>query len=390
MRHRFKKSTISTSSDFVVPLCESAVQLQQKGAVCWMTPQKIRLLGIAPYEAMRSMMLNLAREYEEIELTAFVGDLQQGVELARSNFYNDYDAIISRGGTATMLRERLDLPVIDIPVSSFDLLRAMKLAENVSDHYAIVGFSNVTASAKNLCQFTQNKIDIYTITCASEVEQTLLSIRNKGTQAILCDMVAHTAAIRLGLNVVLITSSPDGIRSAFTQAIWLYHNYDYLREENRFLRQLIWNQINHTVVFNMQGELFFSTLEDNCNPIMGFLKEESLRAPSGSQRNILKRIHNVQYSIRMRHEMLGQKEYVAYYFSEGRVPSGDIQRGIRYVGQSEAEEQYNNSIYGCTGLFRDLKEQIAQINRCNQPLMVCGEDGTCKEQAVNYLYLQSS
>ena len=100
---------------------------------------KIRLLGIAPYEDMRLLMLELAAQYPEIELTVFVGDLQQGVEVARRNFYNDYDAIISRGGTAALLKERLDLPVIEIPILPFDILCAMKLAENVSDHYAIVG-----------------------------------------------------------------------------------------------------------------------------------------------------------------------------------------------------------------------------------------------------------
>ena len=55
---------------------------------------KIRLLGIAPYENMQSLMLKVAEEYPQIELTVFVGDMQQGVEKALRNFHNDYDAII--------------------------------------------------------------------------------------------------------------------------------------------------------------------------------------------------------------------------------------------------------------------------------------------------------
>ena len=70
---------------------------------------RIRLLGIAPYEEMRTLMQEMAEAHEGIDLTAFVGDLQQGVELARHNFYNDYDAIISRGGTASLLREGLEI-----------------------------------------------------------------------------------------------------------------------------------------------------------------------------------------------------------------------------------------------------------------------------------------
>ena len=47
---------------------------------------KIRLLGIAPYENMQSLMLKVAEEYPQIELTVFVGDMQQGVEKAASAY----------------------------------------------------------------------------------------------------------------------------------------------------------------------------------------------------------------------------------------------------------------------------------------------------------------
>ena len=258
---------------------------------------RIRLLGIAPYEEMRTLMQEMAEAHEGIDLTAFVGDLQQGVELARHNFYNDYDAIISRGGTASLLREGLDLPVIEIPISSCDILRAMRLAEGVGGRCAVVGFPNVANSARELGQVLGRTVDIYPIRDAGEAEATLLSIREKGTRAILCDMVAKTTAMGLGLDVVLITSGAEGVHSAFNEALRLYGNYRHIREENRFLRGLIWNQINQTVVFNDQGELFFSTVKDNSSPIVDFLRDESRRPGPESRRHILKQIRNVQYGV---------------------------------------------------------------------------------------------
>ena len=77
-------------------------------------------------------------------------------------------------------------------------------------------------------------------------------------------MVTNRTAMRLGLNVVLITSGPESIQAAFTDAVRLCRCYENLREENRFLRSIIWNQINHTLVFDDWGEIFFSTLENNC------------------------------------------------------------------------------------------------------------------------------
>lgn len=351
--------------------------------------EKIRLLGIAPYENMRPLMLEVAKQFEQIELTVFVGDLQRGVELAKRNFYNDYDAIISRGGTAQLLQKTMDIPVIEIAVSPIDIMRAMKLAENVSDHYAIVGFPSVTASARQLCQLMQQEIHIHTIQGEEQVEETLRKLQKQGTQAILCDMVTHTAAIKLGLNVVLITSGPESIQQAFSDAVRLSRNYDALREENRFLRSLIWNQVNHTLVFDDQGEIFFSTLENNTVPIVDYLREEREHVASVGQCRILKRLQNIQYSIQGRKESLNERDYVAYYFSESRIPSADVQRGIRYVNFHEAEQEYNASLYGVAGLMRERQKACAQINQSRQPVMVCGEDGCCKEQAVNYLYTTS-
>lgn len=348
---------------------------------------KIRLLGIAPYHHMKNLLLALSEEYEEVEMTVFVGDLQQGVELAKKNFYNDYDAVISRGGTAALLREQLDLPVVEIPILPFDIMRAMNLIGSVSDHYAIVGFPNVTASAELLCRLMNCRIDIYTIQGADEVESTLEAVRESGIHAILCDMVAHTVALQMGLEVVLITSGADGIHQALAEAVRMYRNYDRLWEENRFLRTLIWNQIDHTVVFNEKGELFFSTQENNESPIVEFLQEESVLEQPDERKHILKQINNMRYSIRMCRESYAGKDYIAWYFSETRVPSPDIQKGIRYEGAREAQEQYDGCLYGVVGLLRDQQEKIKRMNLTGYPVMVCGEDGTLKRQAVNYMYL---
>ena len=71
-----------------------------------------RVLGIAPYEGMKTLMADLAEEYPQMDLTLFVGDLEQGLEIAHSNFHGNYDVVISRGGTAKMLKKNLPLPVV--------------------------------------------------------------------------------------------------------------------------------------------------------------------------------------------------------------------------------------------------------------------------------------
>lgn len=349
----------------------------------------VRILGIAPYDNMREQLLSQAKKNPEIELTVFVGDLQQGVDLARKNYYNDYDVIISRGGTAELLRKQLDIPVIDIPISPFDIMRAIKLAECVSDRYAIVGFPSVTESASAVCQMMQTEIAIYTVHEQETIERTLQEIHQKGIHAILCDMASYTAATCMGMDVVLIASGVESIQSAFDSALHLMKNYQNLREENRFLRSLIWNQLNHTVVFNEKGELFLSTLENNVQPIMEFLREEQAHNDEEDKRYIMKQLNNKLYSIRANREMVGEHQYTTFFFSESRTALSDIRKGVRYVNSREAEQEYQNSLYGIGCLLRPLRDKIERINQMELPLIICGEDGTLKEQAVNDIYIHS-
>ena len=111
----------------------------------------VRILAIAPYEAMKEALQQTAEAFPSIELDAYTGDLEEGVEIVRHIGTENYDAILSRGGTAELIRPVTDLPVVEIPVSVYDVLRTIKLSENYTDRFAVVGFPAVTKNAHILC-----------------------------------------------------------------------------------------------------------------------------------------------------------------------------------------------------------------------------------------------
>ena len=168
---------------------------------------RIRVLGIAPYEGMKALMANLGEEYPQMDLTLFVGDREQGLEIAKSNFHGNYDAVISRGGTASMLRKDLSIPVIEIELSMYDILCALKLTDGLDGKIAIISAANIADSAQALCKLMNYDMDVYTYVSPDTVEPTLRRLQAEHYQAVLCDMVANTTAKRLGLNSFLTTSS---------------------------------------------------------------------------------------------------------------------------------------------------------------------------------------
>lgn len=350
---------------------------------------RIRVLGIAPYEGMKTLMSSVVADYPQIDLTLFVGDMEQGLEIARSNFHGDYDVVISRGGTAKMLQKNLALPVIEIDISMYDILCALKLADGLTGKTAMVSFANITSSAHLLCDLTKYNMDIYTIDSAEAVEPTLRQLQKNDYQSILCDMISNTTAKRLGLNSFLITSGVDSIRKAFDQALLLCRSQQRLRDENQFFRQLIQGQIGQTMVFDQDGNLFLSTLDDPKPELLELLRRDLPESQLGAERRITRNLGGMLYAIRARRISTGSLTYTAFFFDARKTPLSPNQVGIRFSTRPEAENAFYSSIFSFAGSISDYQQDIEHISQSTAPVMVTGEDGTGKESIVSVLYMRS-
>lgn len=351
---------------------------------------KIKALGIAPYEGMKSTMMKLANQRDDIDLTVYVGDLKKGVDIVQNNAQNDYNVIISRGGTAEMVGKISKVPVIEIGLSVYDILRAIKLAENYSERYAIVGFPGITGSAHLLCDLLQYKIDIFTIHNENEVQETLRDLKKRGYRMVLCDMIANTIAKKLGLNAILITSGDEGISSAFDQAVKLCSCYADIKEENHLLCDIIRGQNNDTVVIGPDENVCFTTLgPDRDELILGELKKELSMALESESHKTFKNINGVLYAVTTRRIESKGGVFAVFYITAAKVPMTSSKYGIKYSSRKDVEDRFFNSFFSVIKTITDTGKNLEQITQSSCPVMLTGETGTGKEQVAGAIYSQS-
>ena len=350
---------------------------------------RIRVLGIAPYEGMKTLMTNLAEEYPQMDLTMFVGDRELGLEIARANFHGNYDVVISRGDTAAMLRRDLALPVVEIEVTMYDLLCVLKLAGGLQGRTALIAAPNIAESARRLCEVMGESMDIRTYESNDQVEPILLELQRGRCRTVLCDTLANSTAKRLGMNSFQVTSSVESIRKAFDQAMLICGSQSRLRDENLFLRELIQGQISQTVVFDQDGNLFLSTLNDPVPELLELLRRELPESRKDLERRIVRNLGGMLYSIRARQTGSGGQPYTAFFVDARKTPLSPSQTGIQFATRPEAENAFYDSIFSFAGTIGDFQEEIARINRSSAPVMVTGEDGTGKESMVGALYMRS-
>lgn len=350
---------------------------------------RVRILGIVPYEGMKMAMTALAQDYPQIELTIFVGDLEQGVAIARNNFHEDYDVIISRGGTAKLLQKQISLPVVEVDVSIYDILCTLRLANQTGQKFAMVCYENIAQASRQLFDLVNCQIDIFTIDSPEKAEFVLLELNAKRYDAILCDMVANTMAKRMGLNSFLITSGNDSIHASFDRALQIHQSRQVLRDENQFFRKVIRGQVGHTIILHEDGTLYFSTQGTPDSRLLELFRTELIRADDGEHK-IIRTLNGMIYTIRTQRITTGNLTLIAFFFVSRKAPPQSSQKGIHYYSRYEIDENFCKDGY-YIGAYSSLREKVSRITEASispVPVMIIGENGTQKETMANMLYLR--
>lgn len=217
----------------------------------------IKVLGIAPYKGLGDVLIDLAKDEKSITFQLEVGDLRSGVALAEQAEAQGMDIIMSRGGTAALIQKHVNIPVVDIPVSGYDLLRALTLIKDYQGKKAVVGFENITQGVRTIGELYGIKIDIYTIQQEEEVWDLLQQLQEQGTQVVLGDVVTDKAAKELGMQSMLITSGRESVKEAFHQAKQMYRLYKEATAEQRLFREMIDQESKGMLIIDQYNQLYF-------------------------------------------------------------------------------------------------------------------------------------
>lgn len=352
--------------------------------------EKIHILGIAPFASICDAMERIvSEEFPDIELDAKTGDLEDGVKIARGLMDKDYDAIISRGGTAELLKKSSPLPVVEITFSVYDILRAIKMAENYNGLYAIVGFPSITGPAHILCDLLQYNTDIITVRDASEVRTTLERLKMGGYNMVVCDNITHRTARELGYSAFLITSGTESLHDAFERAVSISSTYRQTRRELAFLRDAAAQTGSSIVVFNSKRELFYSAGEKPAEKTQQYFRQR-IGDLTASTRRYLYIDDTVYLRVTARAMEFGSEKYYVFQYRHTILPRKSIGgTGIYMYEKNEVRHLFQDSFLSISGAMRPQEKRIAALAVSGHPVMIIGETGTGKQQIAKALYLSS-
>ena len=346
----------------------------------------IKVLAIAPYQGLLLLLEKEVSKYPQIKMDIVIGNLEEGVEKALSTSYKDYDVIISRGGTAELLRETVDIPVIEVPLSFYDILRAIQMSANLGTNRAVVGFESITRNVKIINDLLDLNLDIYTLVDAKDSKSIMESLSTKNYDAVLCDVVSFKTAIEYGLNPILFASGEESVNDAFKEAFQITQFTSNMQNEINFLKDIMKEYSEETIVFSEDGNLYYSSFSNT--ELQKMLKDNLENVKNNLSNKIIKTINNQTYHIVAKQKSLLNKTYIVYYINPVKSQGLNKLSGISSYSYQEAKDYIvDNSLYTIWTNFQ--KAQIEKLSLETKPVVIVGDYGSGKLTAGISLYLSS-
>ncbi|MDN3019740.1 PrpR N-terminal domain-containing protein [Paenibacillus sp. BSR1-1] len=349
----------------------------------------MKALVIVPYEGLLEMMKEIQQQVDDIQLDIELGNLHEGVAIAKAAEHNGYHVIISRGGTASMIQEAVSLPVIDIQVTGYDVLRIITLVKGFSRKAAIVGFSNITHGAATICKLLDLDIETFTITQEIEVQEKLAHLKSLGHEVVIGDVVTVQSARRLGLTGVLITSGKEAIIDALEEARRTYRIYSQLQQDVSLFQSILDCNEQAVGVFNRQDKMVYGNERFN-KEFHGMnlenLPEIKRLIQETRDETQIKTIH-IHPSF-WKITASSKEEAVVLYFEKSLPHQTHFQ--VRESIQKNAIEIHTSASYtpisGKSESIQRVLKQIDQYSKSEEPVWIIGETGNGKELVAQSLY----
>ncbi|MDB4896743.1 MAG: proprionate catabolism activator, Fis family [Firmicutes bacterium] len=221
---------------------------------------------VLPFESIAETARSVAAELG-IPVQTAVGDLDKGVEQARLLAGAGAEVIISRGGTARMIDEAMAMPVVEIRVTSSDVLRSFKQIDpGFRGQVGLAGFKNIIYGCAEVGELLGLEMVDLPVPSQAEAQRVIAGAAAGGVAHVIGDHISYVSAQELGLGATLIGSGQEGIAQALFEAQHVLNVSRQEREKSQRMGTIIdtvsdgilaVDADGRVILFNPQAERLF-------------------------------------------------------------------------------------------------------------------------------------
>lgn len=233
---------------------------------------------IAPYGELADIASEVRNELG-LNFPVIVGLLEGAICPAEELAQQGVEVLISRGGTAALLRNKLEVPIVEIKVTGYDVIRALYPYIGKKCNIAIVGYENVVHGFRIISELFGLSIreliidskDVYKDWDAVQ-QQLKRLIQKNDIDLIIGDTLIRSKLKLENINIQLIESGKEAIIQAIEEAKQIAQIRENERKAYERLRTIIHSVHDGVVATDEKGMITAVNLI--AEGIFGFKEED--------------------------------------------------------------------------------------------------------------------
>ncbi len=355
---------------------------------------------VAPYKKLGELFSEVCQEINK-DIQVVIGDLEEGVRKAAELEEQGVEVLISRGGTAIAIKKKLtSLPVVEIKVSGFDLIRALHKIREKTKKVAIVGFYPFTYGTEGLGNIIDMELKALTLKESwykqpHYIKKKLEEIKRQNYEWVIGDNISVEIAEQLGMNTVLVESGKEALVQSILEAERVVEVKKRELEKTKRIESIIDFAYEGIITLDQKGVI------DTFNPQAVKIFEKEAYKIIGKNVNIIFPEFNFSKITKIGQRIEGKiwtvgdikivaniipikinNEIVRTVITFQKVSQVQkIEQKIReklYLKGNVAENTFSD-IIGQSQIFKNLKEEAKNYAQVDSPVLLYGETGTGKE-----------
>jgi PAS domain S-box-containing protein len=370
-----------------------------------MVTKPIHVAIVAPNQGLaltaRQTALNFSTE-ESCKIQVVQGDLREGLEKAQELLKSGVDVFISRGGTATLLAQELEVPVVEIRVSAMDVLRSMRPLMGTTRHIAVIGFPNICLGLSSMGELLGLQIEELVLQSEAEAKEVVLAAYQRGIRCMVGDTVSVREARALGMVGYLIESGGEAILTALQQAIQLVKVQRKEREQTALFKAVVDSSRDAIIAVDSQGVITVcNSLSESLfgldaksvigKPVSSALLHPALRKVFTQEEHPAVDVIKIQgksiaverYPILMEGEPMG---FVASFQSVGKVQEYELQVRNKVFQRGLVARATLDSVIARSRKMLEVKEKALRFATLGSTILLSGPTGVGKEMLAQSIH----
>jgi transcriptional regulator with PAS, ATPase and Fis domain len=210
---------------------------------------------IATYPKMSKIFMSIAEE-ANIQAYNIDASFENAVRFAKE-IEPKVDAILSRGATANFIREAVDIPVVFIPITPFDLIHALHKLEHLEPELAFLHYNQKIGNIREIEEMFHVRIHEYIFQNDEDIRRSVYHAKKRGIRTIVGGQVSAKYAAELGLRGISISAGEDAVNRSVQETLQILDEMEKERKRTAQIQAAFGSLAEGLLVMDEQKRMVF-------------------------------------------------------------------------------------------------------------------------------------